>query len=372
MELTLPLSGILLIAITSIGVFFSLLMSLLLFTKKEKNHLSIYLLAALLLVAGCTLFNELLVGSGISNRIRQLYFVPLYYTLSIGPLLYLFIKSKFRYHLEKTDYLHLVVPAFQAILYFSIGFRSVAYKAELWGSALFRFYLTAESFLFPASLFLYSFMALRIIRKQGEPVFFWSDDIRKWLNRFIKGSCWLAAIECMYSLIEYSGIISPQSGFPVKLVHGILLSAFVCWICLNSVKQYFPLQVFTSKPKHNGPAIDTAALSELSEKLLMLMDTDKVYLNPELSLALLAGYLGVSEKSCSFLLNKRFQSNFNQFINGYRIEAFKQKIRQGKHRRYTLTSLAYQCGFDSKATFNRVFKMVCGVTPSVFIRMNQG
>lgn len=101
------------------------------------------------------------------------------------------------------------------------------------------------------------------------------------------------------------------------------------------------------------------------------MTEDKVYLNPDLNLELLANYLGISEKHCSYVLNKGVNANFNNYINSYRIEAFKAKIKAGQNRVYTLTSIAYECGFDSKSTFNRVFKLSCGITPSAYIKVSQ-
>lgn len=98
------------------------------------------------------------------------------------------------------------------------------------------------------------------------------------------------------------------------------------------------------------------------------MTRDKVFLNPDLNLALLSNYLDISQKSCSHLLNKGMNANFNQYINSFRIQAFKEKIVEEKHKTHTLTGLAYESGFDSKSTFNRVFKASCGVTPSDYVR----
>jgi len=371
MELTLPISSLLIIAIGSVGVCIAFTMAILLFTQKNKHHFSITLMACLLLLSGATLLNELLVSSGISNRVKQLYFIPIYYPLAIGPVFFLIIKSKFRYRLAKTDYLHLLIPGIQALVYFFIGFRSVAFKSQLWQQPLFRFYLDVESILFPVSFILYGFLSLRLLQKNTATAFFWSDDMRKWLNHFTKGMLVIAYIEMLYSLVDLAGLITGATVFPLKLIHTVTLSAFVLWISINALKQYFPLHIFTSRPKQDSPFIKEEVLAELSDKLLVLMTKEKIYLNPELNLSLLAQYMDVSEKHCSYVLSHAFQSNFNQFINSYRISAFKEMIREGKHQHYTLTSIAYDCGFDSKSTFNRVFKLALGITPSEFVKINQ-
>ena len=59
--------------------------------------------------------------------------------------------------------------------------------------------------------------------------------------------------------------------------------------------------------------------------------------------------------------------NFNDFINHYRIEAVKVKLREGEHQQTTLLGIAFDSGFNSKATFNRAFKKSTGTTPKNFI-----
>jgi len=370
MEITLPISSFIVIAVGSVGVAIALVMGVLLLSQKGKQHISIALLAGLLIVSGLTLLNNILVTSGISNRIQQLYFIPIYYSLSIPPLFYLFIKSKFKYRLASFDWLHLVIPAIQALVYLSIGFRSVAFKSMLYQEDAFRMYLHVESFLFPISLLGYTLLALALLQRNKKETFFWSEDIRRWLTQFSIGMLGIAAMEFGFFLLEDNFTIS-SSEIPFYLGKTFILSAFAFWIAINGFKQYYPLQIFTSKPSQDALLIDEKELARLKEKLRLLMTRDKVFLNPDLNLELLSKYLDVSEKRCSYVLNKGMSANFNQYINNLRIKAFKEKIKQGQNKTYTLASIAYECGFDSKSTFNRVFKSSCGMTPSQFVRMNQ-
>ena len=61
-----------------------------------------------------------------------------------------------------------------------------------------------------------------------------------------------------------------------------------------------------------------------------------------------------------------FNKNFNEFINHYRVEACKAKILAGETIHLSLLGIAFECGFNSKATFNRTFKKLTGSTPSQF------
>lgn len=368
MEITLPISSLIVIAIGSVGIAVSILMGILLGAQKDKNHLSVSILAGLLILSGLTLLNDVLVTSGISNRIKELYFLPIYYSLSIGPLFYLFVKSKFSNRLHPLDAIHFIIPAIQAAVYFAIGFRSAEFKSALYDENTFRLYLQVESFLFPISLLAYTLLALFYVKSKGQKKYFWTQDIKKWLTQFSAGMLIIAAMEFFFSLVEYSASLSFLSAYPFYLIHTFTLTAFVLWISVNGFKQYYPLQIFTSKPDHDNKSLGAEEAPKLREKLEGLMIKEKIFLNPDLNLKLLSHYLDISEKQCSYLLNQEMNINFNQYVNKFRIEAFKEKIKDGQNQRFTLTSIAYECGFNSKSTFNRVFKQVSGETPSQFVK----
>lgn len=371
MEITLPISSLIAIAIGSVGIAVSIFIGILLLSQKDKNNISVIILAWLLILSALTLMNDVLVTSGISNRIKQLYFIPIYYSLSVAPLFYLFVKSKFSYRLNKSDLIHLVIPTIQAVVYFSIGFRSIEFKSILYDENAFRMYLQIESFLFPISLLGYTVLAFSFFKRKDHETFFWIDDIKKWLKNFSAGMLFIAVMEFCFSVMEYNSSLAFLPSFPFYIVHTLTLSVFVFWISINGFKQYYPLQIFTSKPNQGDVVFGEKELSGLLEKLQLLMIKDKVFLNPDLNLKLLSNYLGISEKNCSYMMNKGMNTNFNQYVNNFRIEAFKEKIKEGQNKAFTLTSIAYECGFNSKSTFNRVFKLNCGVTPSEFVKKFQ-
>lgn len=371
MEITLPISSLIVIALGGLATSFSIFMGILLLSQKDKKHISINLLAWLLILSGLTLLNDILVTSGISNRIKQLYFVPIYYSLSVAPLFYLFVKSKFSYSIHKSDLIHLIVPVIQAVVYFSIGFRSIEFKSMLYDKNVFRLYLQIEAFLFPISLVGYTIFALYYLLRKEEKAFFWTKDIKRWLINFSKGMIIIAMMEFCLSLMEFYSSPTLLSDLPFNLIHKLTLLSFIFWISINGFKQYYPLQIYSSIPDQRDADVEDRELSKLLAKLELLMTKDKIFLNPDLNLKLLSNYLEISEKQCSYMLNKGTDLNFNHYINKFRIEAFKEKIKEGQNKTYTLTSIAYDCGFNSKSTFNRVFKSTCGVTPSEFVKMTQ-
>ncbi len=120
----------------------------------------------------------------------------------------------------------------------------------------------------------------------------------------------------------------------------------------------------TATPRKN--ILPETELEKLKNKLQNLMQTEKPFLEPSLTLNDLAKNLGVNSAVLSFAINNGFGKNFNDFINEFRIDEVKQKLAGGGAQNLTLLAVAFECGFNSKATFNRAFKKFTGVSPKEF------
>ncbi len=102
--------------------------------------------------------------------------------------------------------------------------------------------------------------------------------------------------------------------------------------------------------------------------LLKYMNEKKPFLMPEITLSALAEELHITPEYLSGILNSKLGKNFYDFINHYRTEEFKTRCVAPENKNYTLIAIAYDCGFNSKATFNRVFKNSTGLTPGEYVR----
>jgi YesN/AraC family two-component response regulator len=103
------------------------------------------------------------------------------------------------------------------------------------------------------------------------------------------------------------------------------------------------------------------------KKIENIIAKKKLYQNPELTLTDLAKKLETNAAVISKAINQGFGLNFNDFINNFRIEAVKSSFQLGEHKKSTLLGIAFDCGFNSKATFNRAFKKNTGFSPKEFI-----
>jgi YesN/AraC family two-component response regulator len=101
------------------------------------------------------------------------------------------------------------------------------------------------------------------------------------------------------------------------------------------------------------------------------MKEEKWFQNPSLSLRVLADNVNISSNKLSWLLNERIGQNFNEYINRFRIESFKENALNPANSHLTLLALAYESGFNSKSVFNGFFKKIEGMTPKAWLKSNQ-
>ncbi|MBX7126147.1 MAG: helix-turn-helix transcriptional regulator [Cyclobacteriaceae bacterium] len=111
-------------------------------------------------------------------------------------------------------------------------------------------------------------------------------------------------------------------------------------------------------------------IAEASRLLQKAMEEDKLYQDPELSLPRLAGHLKISAKVLSVVIRQISGMSFTEYINHFRVEQIKMRLKSPDSKRFTITALAYQSGFNSQPTFQRAFKSLTGMTPSEFMVKN--
>jgi AraC-like DNA-binding protein len=123
----------------------------------------------------------------------------------------------------------------------------------------------------------------------------------------------------------------------------------------------------------NGDSYQSHELANYEEqmkrKLKLVMNDNKAYLNPDLTLNDLAVLAEVKIPELSGFINANLGKNFNDYINDYRVDEFKKLVKsKSTDPRATIMELAYESGFNSKASFNRIFKEHTGITPTEYRR----
>jgi DNA-binding LacI/PurR family transcriptional regulator/AraC-like DNA-binding protein len=149
---------------------------------------------------------------------------------------------------------------------------------------------------------------------------------------------------------------------------------------LNSIVLYERLQRSTGLIKKR-PADEKLSRSEKSgipdEKyeeyfrlLLAFMEEEKIYTDPDLTLPVLAEETAIPRNQLSYVINKFAGLNFYDFINSYRVEEAKKHLADLKGQTGNILEIAFEAGFKSKSTFNKMFKRYTSKTPTEFIKLS--
>ena len=123
-----------------------------------------------------------------------------------------------------------------------------------------------------------------------------------------------------------------------------------------------------NKPRYTKSGLKEDQAYEIKNQLEKIIIEKKLFLDENISLPKLAEILSIHPNYLSQIINDKFQKNFYDFINSYRIEEFKQLVALEKNKNKTFFALALDCGFNSKASFNSSFKKITGITPSEFVK----
>ncbi|MBS1597925.1 MAG: AraC family transcriptional regulator [Bacteroidetes bacterium] len=110
----------------------------------------------------------------------------------------------------------------------------------------------------------------------------------------------------------------------------------------------------------------TGKLDELVGRIILLMEKEKIYQETELTLQNLADKLQTPSYQVSQAINEGMEKTFYDLINNYRVEEAKRLLLDPKNSNYTILSVGFEAGFNSKTTFNTVFKKFTGLTPTDF------
>lgn len=122
------------------------------------------------------------------------------------------------------------------------------------------------------------------------------------------------------------------------------------------------------KEKYVSSGLSEQKADAYYDKLNSLIHQEKFYLNADLSLNDLASKLDIHPNYLSEIINKKESKTFYDYINIHRINEFKELIAIPKNQQFTLMAIAYDCGFNSKSSFNRYFKKITGKTPSQYVK----
>jgi len=320
---------------------------------------------------------------GLSREI--LFFIPFMQVFLIGPVVYFYTKSQLNYDfkLSKKDYLHFA-PALLYLIYSLIVFVTdklilddYYFYANNKDKDLANWYQVSGLL----SMAFYLMLSLRYYFNYKTLVFdkvsYAETVLFEWIRNFMIAFLSLLVLRVLFF------ILNPDWGqFGKQFWYYIAFSFIFYYIAItgysNAVKQTTlakeklkTINVFednVSISKSETATVKTEKDNHIwKDKLSLLMSEKHLFENPRLTLQDVANELDTTTKTISSVVNSEFNMNFNDFVNHYRIEAVKVKLEKGEQNTSTLLGIALDCGFNSKATFNRAFKKSTSLSPKDYI-----
>ncbi|MBI9055199.1 MAG: helix-turn-helix transcriptional regulator [Bacteroidales bacterium] len=356
------------------GLIFTFLLLVKLNKDKSKQNLW---LALFILFFSLVLVKGWYIGSGLYLKFSDLIFFPVYFSLGIGPVFYLYIKCLIKkdYKFKQVELLHFVLPLLQFI-YHTINFlKPIPERLSYFQNEYLFTYLPIEDVLGILGLSIYYVLSFRIIKKyqlanQSIKSVTSKKNLYKWINHFIIFSYsmlvfWALTSSVDFFIYDYTKNYSfyyPVYLWMVFILYWIIYRGF---IQTNKIRPdaLLPTEVVS----YSLPEKDSKIFIQ---KLKKCMEEDKLFLKSKLTLNELAEKVDINSKYLSQLINKKYDKSFTEFVNEYRIGYAKEELLSIKNTHLTISAISEKCGFNSKSTFNEVFKKLTNLTPSQFIKSN--
>ena len=129
-------------------------------------------------------------------------------------------------------------------------------------------------------------------------------------------------------------------------------------------------QIVSTEKKYQRSGLKKKNINIYIDKINAYMEEDKPYLDRELNIYTVSEALNIPRHIISEIINEHMGKNFYTLINEYRVEEVKERLQDSKYKHLTILAIAYDSGFNSKSSFNTIFKERTGMTPSQYVNQS--
>ena len=333
-----------------------------------------------------------------------LFYTPFQHLYFIGPVIYFYVQSLLNpsFRFGKKEWLQLV-PGLLYLLYSVVMVTTdklVLGDYYFLASGVdpdFDTWYQLTGFVSMLVYFLLAFRYYQLYRKLMVQVISYADSVLfRWVRNFLLAFLVMLAFRLLFFVLGEIVDLAYKGFWWYFLFFGILFYYIAITGYANSIETKVPFRTSGAGSRHTllllppvsgqqkaitedaevisvEPVLKKQTDEQLSgwkEKILQQMQVQKAYEDPELSLTTLARELKTNPAVISRTINQGFEQNFNDFVNQFRIDAVKKMLDKGEHKKQTLLGIAFDCGFNSKATFNRAFKKATGLSPKEWLEKN--
>lgn len=352
-----------------IHLFFAcqaIIFAVFLLIKKSSNKTANSIWAIFLIVFAFSLFLSVIYWSKSLQKLKLLFTgtYTLIFTL-YGPLFYLYIKhSVKRTPLSFKEVIHFI--PFLIIFVFNSRFWFLPYhkKKEIWINHQIVEYLFPIPYtdrFFILIMLLYAFFAYKSFKKE----YIKDKEMLLWLKTIILIFISLVILFIIFYVLLHFNLLRIEHDHFITLL-------MIGFVTITTYFGYMHPKIFNGTPinkiipliKYEKTGLSQSFSLELKEKLLLFMEKDKPYLNPDIRLSFIAEVLDIARHHASQVINEHFNMNFFDFINKYRIKEAENLLKSKDN--LPISDIAYQAGFNNRVSFYKAFKKFHNITPTEY------
>lgn len=295
------------------------------------------------------------------------YAIPLLY----GVLLWFYARSLLLrdFKFKKLDLLHFIpFLIFLGFVFYMMSDQKIDMEHKM-GYPLIKLIIN------PVYIFLTINFLHRFNKRMQDKYSFDLQEHHYWLSWVAYGGLGLWIVACLGNVFNYLNEGQSNMLGDYFLVGFLALFLFIlAYVGFNRTKIFQAVQeeVIISMEEDAQEAqeksSDTTEYKKLYEQLMQVMDSEKPYLDSQLSLHKLSLSSRIPSGKLSSVINTYANQNFYDFVNAYRVKLIKERLATEDMQLYSILGIAEECGFNSKASFNRVFKKMEGKTPTQYLK----
>lgn len=365
--MTISLTGILF----SLLIFQLLFLSFFLFTQEKGKRISNLLLGVFFLSMALNLLDVLLLMMGVYFSHPALAGWGSSLPLVFGPLLYFYTQSivytDVSLTLKKSVHFLPFLLFFGSTEVYYLSLSRVEQEAFLHGASRHHFPMTVS--LVTTLVFLlflgYIIASLRLVARYKKAAGQFFSDRRQtdvtWLYSLLVFFMGVMILATLNGLLTQSALAGAYLLVFNLLVLTVLV--FINRVLLKALRQpgFFPFGEERKEKERTNPEKE-----RIAQVVIQYMESHKPYLESELTLDQLAAQLSLKARNLSQAINEVLGQNFFDFVNRYRIDEARRLLTNPVDPKVTVLEVLYQVGFNSKSSFNTLFKKYTGVTPTEF------
>jgi putative ABC transport system permease protein len=295
--------------------------------------------------------------------------LPMQFLLALGPLIYFYVLKITRpaYKFSWKNLAHFSLVVFELCTQALEARESIRTGAPTYATATFQLLNPVLQLLIFISIITYLHLSHKLIQnfyRRLTPVMMDRSRLEfRWLRRLLAATAVLWLLWIAYVAVDYVGYRN-QLGVHIYYPFYIFFAVIIIWTAMAAF-----LKPRAGIIVQQSPTVKSSLPAEVRGKgawLKKAMEINLYHRAPDLSLTSLAEKLGLTTHELSRIINIALKKNFNDFINEYRVRDVVSKMQDPAYDRITLLGMAYDAGFNSKATFIRAFKQLTGKTPAAY------